>query len=438
MTQPPTKKSPVYFTLFILFAINALNFFDRNILSPLTQQIIAEYDLSDKAIGGLGTAFTLLYAAIGIPFGRWADYGRRTGILGIGVTIWSLLTMASGRAWNYWSLFAFRLGVGVGEASCAPAATSLIADLVPAKRRSVANAVFMLGLPVGMALSYSLGGMVGKAWGWRNALLMAGVPGLIVGVVAWFLPEPERTTGLSKSEAAPAGNWLKLLGNPVMLLLIASGAIHNFNMYAISLFVSSYLQRFHHMDQAFAGNVSAMSFGLGGVGILMGGWLCDRVAFARPAGRMEVSSLAIFLSAPCYFFAIQAPAGQYMVFALLLLVGYFLSCIYYPGVYATIQDVTPSRQRGTAMALYFCAMYFLGASLGPYVTGMLSDHFAFAAITPDQPPEIIFLASAIGLRKAFYLLPALALALGLVLLVASFLVAKQLGKKNEEPAVLGN
>jgi predicted MFS family arabinose efflux permease len=432
----PIPKSSIYLTLFVLFALNTLNFFDRNILSSVTQQVKQEFDLSDKQLGGLGTAFTLLYAAVGIPFGRWADSGKRTRILSIGVGLWSLLTMASGRAWNYWSLFAVRLGVGVGEASCAPAATSLIGDLVEPKRRSAANAIFMLGLPAGMALSYSLGGVVGKAWGWRNAMLLAGIPGLIVGLMAWFLPEPERTEASHQGEAEGSGNWRKLLKNPIMILLIASGAIHNFNMYAISLFVSSYLQRFHGMDQAFAGNVSALSFGLGGVGILLGGWICDRVALSRPAGRMEVAGLAILLSAPCYFFAIQAPAGHYMVFALFLLVGYFLSCIYYPGVYATIQDVTPPRQRGTAMALYFCAMYFLGASLGPYVTGYLSDTFALSVITPEEPPEILFFASALGLRKAFYLLPALALALGVVLLWAGVLVGKLLSSKMSERPVV--
>jgi predicted MFS family arabinose efflux permease len=418
----PSMKSRVNATLAVLFAINTLNFFDRNILSSVTQQIKRDFDLSDAALGGLGTAFTLLYAAVGIPFGRWADSGRRTRILSIGVTIWSVLTAASGWAWNYWSLFVFRLGVGVGEASCAPAATSLIGDLVPPTRRSAANAVFMLGLPAGLALSYWLGGDIGQRWGWRATLYLAGAPGLIVGLIAWFLPEPERT-GTHSAHEARSGEWLRLLRNPIMILLIASGAVHNYNMYTVNFFNPSYLQRFHEVSTMTAGRISAISFGFGGLGILIGGWLCDRLAAGRPGGRMEVSCLAIFLSVPCYYLAFQAPAGNYVSFATWLLLAYFLSCIYYPGVYATIQDITPPRQRGTAMAIYFCAMYFFGASLGTYVTGFLSDRFAASAKAAGASTEM---ASAVGLRSALYQLPILAFVLAIVLFAAGRLVARQL------------
>jgi MFS family permease len=104
--------------------------------------------LSDTA---LGTAFTLLYALVGLPLGRLADSFSRTRILSIGVLVWSLLTATSGVCKNFSQLFVVRLGVGLGEASCAPAASSLIGDLFPAHKRSNALSIFMLGLPIGIA-----------------------------------------------------------------------------------------------------------------------------------------------------------------------------------------------------------------------------------------------------------------------------------------------
>src|SRR5215204_4925547 len=166
MTQ---ERAGVWFTLWVLFAVNAMNFFDRQILGAVGEAVRREWELSDGAMGALGTAFTLLYAFVGVPLGRLTDRSGRTWILAAGVSVWSLLTVASGFARNFWQLFVFRLGVGVGEASCAPAATSLIGDLFPARGRAKALSVFMLGLPVGVALSFAVSGTVARSYGWRTA-----------------------------------------------------------------------------------------------------------------------------------------------------------------------------------------------------------------------------------------------------------------------------
>ena len=168
------------YALAVLFAINLMNFFDRQILGAVGEQIRREWGLGDTALGALGTAFTLLYAFVGVPFGRLADRGVRKHILAGGVFVWSLLTAASGLARNFWELFVVRLGVGVGEASCAPAAISLIGDLYRTQHRARATATFMLGLPIGLGLSFLVGGIVGQRWGWRAALFVAAAPGPLV------------------------------------------------------------------------------------------------------------------------------------------------------------------------------------------------------------------------------------------------------------------
>jgi MFS family permease len=284
-----------------------------------------------------------------------------------------------------------------------------------------------------MCTSFWLGGEVAKLLSWRWAMILAGIPGLVIGVIAWFLPEPERAAPQS-DEPSMYQVMRSLCLNPIMILLMISGAIHNFNMYAFAFFSSSYFQRFHGLDVKQAGLILGIAYGVGGLGILMGGWLCDYVASKRPGGRLEVSTLAIFLSVICYFLGLYCKAGLVYQSALCFLFSYLLSCIYYPGVYATIQDVTTPRQRGKAMAIYFCVMYLIGGSFGTSVTGWLSKWFSRQAalamgvvvLKPtDMPPE----AAAIGLRTAFFELPILSLVLAFVLLAAARLVAAQLRAK---------
>ena len=139
--------------LIILFAINILNFYDRQVLSSLTEPVRKEFHLSDSQVGGIATAFTLVYALIGVPLGRLADRWSRKKLLASGVTVWSALTASTALAGSYGFLLFSRLGVGVGEAVCAPAGTSWLGDLFPAHKRAGALSLFMLGVPIGLSLS---------------------------------------------------------------------------------------------------------------------------------------------------------------------------------------------------------------------------------------------------------------------------------------------
>jgi len=184
MSQDDKKQAR--FALWVLFGINMMNFFDRQIPAAVTEPIRKEFLLTDTHLGWLATAFTLIYACAGVPLGRLADRGARTKVLAVGVTVWSALTAASGLAWNYWSLFAARLGVGIGEASCAPAGNALIGDFYPAHRRARAISIFMLGLPIGIFLSNLLSGRIAQAYTWRAPFFVAffGVLVPLTGVIA--------------------------------------------------------------------------------------------------------------------------------------------------------------------------------------------------------------------------------------------------------------
>jgi MFS family permease len=197
------------FTLLVLLGINTMNFFDRQVPAAVAEPLRTELQLDDTEYGSLTIAFLLFYAIVGVPLGRWSDAGRRSRILGFGVLLWSAMTALSGLATSYWSLFLMRLGVGVGEASCAPAANSLLGDLFPRERRARAISVLMLGLPIGLCLSSIVSGQVAAKWGWRAAFYVAAAPGLVLGVLAFFLPDPPRggadkqLAGVKSPEGSP-------------------------------------------------------------------------------------------------------------------------------------------------------------------------------------------------------------------------------------------
>ena len=308
------EREGVWFTLWVLFAINAMNFFDRQILGAVGEAVRKEWGMSDGAMGALGTAFTLLYAFVGVPLGRLTDKSGRKWILSAGVFVWSLMTVASGLARNFWQLFVFRLGVGVGEASCAPAATSLIGDLFPANRRAKALSVFMLGLPIGIALSFAVSGTIARSYGWRPAFYVAGIPGLLCALAVLLIREPQRGAtevqkiGARKREGSP---YRLVLSTPTMRWLIISGALHNFNMYAIGSFITPFLMRYHGADIRSANFVSMVVYGLSGApGLILGGIAGDAVMKRRANGRLLVGALAILASLPFLYLALGRKGGD--------------------------------------------------------------------------------------------------------------------------------
>ncbi|HEV8002914.1 MAG TPA: MFS transporter [Planctomycetaceae bacterium] len=443
MPAPAQSRRGAWFALSVLFAINLLNFYDRQIPAAVTKPILTEWKLSLTSMGVLGTAFVLIYAAVGVPLGRLADRYSRTRILGVGVTVWSLLTAASGMTWDYASMFVTRLGVGVGEASCAPAANSLVGDLFPPRQRARALAIFMLGLPIGIFLSNTISGWLAEHANWRTAFYVACIPGLLCGAATFLIREPVRggsetcdtgLAGLSRPRPQrPGSPYVVVLGTPTIVWIIVSGALHNFNMYATNSFLPTLIEIRHQQSHSRAGLIAGIVLGaVGIVGMLGGGLLADLRQRSRPNGRLQVASAAMFLSAPLIYLGLDQAPGSIAGFMIFLGTGVMFMYVYYASVYAAIQDVIEPGLRGTAMALYFFAMYLVGGAFGSSVTGKLSDVLSRRAMTAagvtvtDGPIPEHF--QEIGLHQAFYVVPALCVGLGIVLFAASRTVARDMRK----------
>jgi len=402
-----------------LFAINILNFYDRNVAGALAEPMRKEFHLTDTQIGWLGTAFTLIYAVIGIPFGRIADRFSRKGLLAVGMLVWGALTAFAGVASSYAMLMVSRLGVGIGEAVVAPAGTSWIGDLVPPSRRARALALFMLAVPLGGALSYFFSGPIAQAFGWRAGMMAAAAPALLLLPVLFLLHEPVRGAAETHRQA-PAGSVWSILKIPTLWWIIASGALVNFNMYAYGTFLPAFLSRIHGVTLAKSGVTTGIIYAVGGIagGTLAGVW-GDRIIRHRQNGRMLAGALIAFIGGPVAYFGIAQPRGSLLLAAVLITIGYGTLNSYYGLVYSSIQDIVAPEFRGTAMSVYFMIMYLGGASFGPLLTGNLSDRMARRAAAAAGSAQVTEAFKAIGLQEAMVIIPVLSVALGAVLYFGS-------------------
>ena len=384
--------------LAVLFLVNVLNYYDRQTLAAILEPLRHEFSLSDTQLGGLFTLFTIVFALAGLPLGKLADRRSRRGLLAAGIAVWTGLTGLAGLATSYALLLGTRLGVGIGEAVCTPAAASWIGDLVPASRRARAMAGFMMAVPVGIMLSSAIGGSVAQAHGWRMALVLAAVPGLVLVPAVLWLHEPPRPplpAAGARAAALPAVFWW----------IAASGAVVNFALYSFSTFLPAFLTRYHGMSVAQAGIWTGVGSGVSGIlGAAAAGLLGDRVK-----NRLWLAAGASLAAAGPVYAAIRMPAGSAAGAVWLAMTGYGLLQMYYGLVYAAIQDVTGPEMRGRAMATYFVVTYLGGASWGPLVTGRLSDFLAHRSLLPAEA------ARAVGLHDAMYVIPALAVVLAAVL-----------------------
>jgi MFS family permease len=460
-----TTKPRVIFTLAVLLGINTMNFYDRQVQAAVQEQLKTSWDAPDRILGYLGSAFIILYAVVGLPFGRLADVGNRKLILAGGVAVWSVLTFGSGLAWSFMALFILRLGVGVGEATCAPASNSLIGDLVRPEGRSRALSVFMIGLPLGLALGSLISGVIAKHYSWQAAFYVAAVPGLLLAVAALFITEPPRGAAdvhapvrrdkqsvpvqVGGDEAARLDAHAPVrrdkpsvltvasivLSLPTIWLVIVSGALHNFNMYALGGWLASLLQRYHSVGPDKAGWIMGIVQGAGILPLFLVGWLGDRAFRRGVSGRLHVAWIAMAPTVPSLFLMLAAPPGEVWQCAAWLLPSYALLFAYYGTVYATIQDIIEPHLRGLAMAIYFFAMYLLGGVLGPLVPGLLSDRIALQLAEAAGVSAPTALHRATGLHDALYLVPVLDGILVLVLIAASLTVKRDyLRRRQREEA----
>jgi MFS family permease len=405
------KQSGLRITLWVLLLVYILNFLDRQILNILAEPIKGELGLSDTELGLLaGPAFAVFYAVLGIPIARFADRGttNRSTLISVSLVIWSGMTVLCGFAQNFWQMALARIGVGVGEAGCTPAAHSLISDAVAPEKRASAIAFYGMGVPIGTLLGLVIGGVVNDIWGWRAALMLVGAPGVLLALLLPFLLKEPRRFGLAKGDSAPSGPppvpvfdaMAEIFTSRAYVWLLVAASFAAFLSYGKGLWTLSLFIRSHGLSTTEVGLIGAATLGVAGVfGTWLGGWAADRYGAINRRHILTLPAVGMAIAAPIQFLGYGAPV--WWVAGLLILVPTILNAAYYGPAYACVQGLVRKELRAVAASLMLFGQNLIGLGLGPFIFGALSDILQPMAGT-ESVRWVLFGAAWLGFIPAFF------------------------------------
>ena len=354
----------------ILFLLNLLNYIDRQVLYAVFPLLQNDLGLNDLQLGTLASAFMLIYMCYAPVIGYLADRMNRPKLIALSALLWSGATLACATAKNYVSLLIPRALIGVGEGGFTTIAQPFLAEHYPKEKHASLLAIFGLALPVGSALGYVLGGVVGKHWGWRIAFMAAGIPGVFLAILAWvFLKDKSREI---QTVRPTLKDYFPLFKNKPFLSVCFAQAMSTFVMGGLSAWMPMYLHRYLHVDAAQAG----LQFGIlvivcGAAGTYLGGrtaaWLLTRT-----------QNVYYKLIAGCFLATLPfcwLTLSMTHTLSVLTCLGIALILLFMPtgAIAAALVDTTSQNIRSMAFAVNIFIIHLLGDAISPTLVGLVSD-----------------------------------------------------------------
>ena len=414
---PPVRYA--WYICILLFLAYVLSFIDRGILGILVVQVEQDFHLDDLQLSLVqGFSFALFYAVLGLPIAYLIDTGSRRVVIGLGILTWSLMTGLCGLSQTYWQLFLCRVGVGAGEATLLPGATSLLKDCFPRRKRGVPLGVFAAGIFIGSSLSAlgaaailkHLGGhsvtvpALGTLHPWRIVMLAAGIVGLPVALLIGLIREParrERSTAQDDRAVAPMVRLYRAHGRALWLhhlgFTFVCFASYAFLAWLPAIFIRDYGWTAPQIGTA----LGLLLLTTGPAGSLVGGMLADRYARqGAPDGKPKVGMIAALgIVVPSILFThLASPLWS---LGLVAIMAFFSSFIWglAPG---SLQEIVPEGMLGRVTAFYTAIVNLISIGLGPTSTALVARLFA-GPLALGEAASIVVPAAALIAAAAFQL-----------------------------------
>ena len=390
--------------LTMLLIVYTFNFLDRQILGILAKPIQASLHLSDAQFGAIGgTAFAILYSVLGVPLALLADRVGKTRVIAGSLVVWSGFTALCGTAAGFWSLFLYRLGVGVGEAGGVAPSYALIADYFPVERRARALAIYSMGIPIGLGSGVLLGAYIAALVNWQSAFVTVGIAGILVApVFLWLVRDRPRPAAIA--DAPPVLSVIPILARkPAYWLLSIGAGCSSMAGYGLALWVPKIIAVHYgwtaNHDLIKVGQFMGSLLLIGGTtGIFLGGVLADRLGTVDRAWYARIPAIAWLITAPTFMLGLFTPYPMFAWF--LLLIPNALNTLWLGPIVTAAQHLAPSRMRAGASGTFLLVNNLLGLGLGPLLMGVLSD-----ALKASYGADSLRYAAIIGV--SLYLVAAL-------------------------------
>jgi predicted MFS family arabinose efflux permease len=370
-----TAKGAAYahLVLAMLLVVYTFNWIDRQILGILAPAIKADLGLTNTQLGALGgIAFAALYSTLAIPLALLADRTSRTWVITASLAVWSAFTALCGLATSFWQLFAFRVGVGVGEAGGVAPSYALISQYFPPERRARAMSIYAMGIPVGLALGVVFGAAIARAVDWRAAFIVIGLAGVVIApVFRLVVKEPPRV--VAKSERiSVAAVFAMLARKPSFWLMAVAAAMSSTVGYGLAFWTPSVLIQAFQFDLSQTSWFYGSLLFVGGVmGVYAGGVFADRMGKADRGAYVRVPAWAWLVTAPLFIAGFLSPT-PFLAWFLLLLPN-ALTLVFVGPLTTAAQHLVPPQARATASACFLLINNLAGPGLGPLLLGAVSD-----------------------------------------------------------------
>ncbi|MFW2850893.1 spinster family MFS transporter [Sphingomonas sp. TX0543] len=360
--------------LAMLLLVYTFNFLDRQILGILAKPIQQDLGLDDAQFGAIGgIAFALLYSCLGVPLALLADRVGKTKVIGASLVVWSAFTALCGVAGNFWHLFLYRLGVGVGEAGGVAPSYALIADYYPIERRARALAVYSMGIPIGVAFGVLLGAYIAALINWRVAFMIVGIAGIVIApFFLWLVQDRPHPAPVAAVERTPLFAVFPILAAKPAFWLMALGAgCSSLAGYGLALWVPKILMLRFDWGLITVGQFMGSLLLIGGAsGVFLGGVLADRLGRGDRGWYVKLPAYAWLVTAPTFALGLLSPSP--MLAWACLLIPNALNIMWLGPINTAVQNLAPPQMRASASGAFLFINNLIGLGIGPWLLGAIS------------------------------------------------------------------
>ena len=403
---PAYSRWNTYYTTALLYLLLMFDYIDRFVIVALFPFLKTDWGLTDAQCGMMVSAVFWAILVLTLPTGALIDRWSRKKTIGLMAIIWSLGTAAGALTRNFIQLFSTRFIIGAGEAGYSAGGTALLSAIFKPEKRARVIGFWYSAIPLGQALGIVVGGIIAVNLGWRNALGIVALPGLILAIM-FFWVKDYKTVDLVKSVPVEGSLFKARMSKREVIkeLFRSKSLVFNnlafaactFTIVALTTWLPSYFQRFEGMTIERSGLMASVIMVLAIVGGPLGGFLTDHFHKKRINYRMIFPAITCVITSLLLFMAFLLHGS--IQYGFLLAMGLFI-IMFSPGAIAVTQDVVHPGLRSTSLSINIVFQHLLGSALGPLVVGALSDIY--------------------GLDKALLFLPATLLLAGVLFFAGSF------------------